>query len=245
MVYESIAAMQSVQSWIIAYIGISFASAFGFVLLRSTWHLVPNVLYVIHAAIVVWSATMYMNFLYETPVSSIAWYLDWIVSTPLIVLALALTAQFQQPHMAWGPTWLLIGAQALTIVTGLLAHVTSSVTGMYMWFTLGCGMMLIVWYVIWFPMMRIAREHSAILHRKYMQLGALVILLWLTYPTVWIVSPLGLGYISYATTSILFVILPVLCKSGFGFLDLYSLHQVAYTHGQAKRSKAKTASAKS
>jgi len=160
-------------------------------------------------------------------VSHIAWYCDWLVTTPLIVLALALTAHLKRTQIAWDVTWLLIFAQALTILTGLFAHVTTSETGMYLWFTVGCGAMVLVWYLIWVPLMRIAREDDGLLYAKYKRLGLFVIALWASYPIVWMLSPIGLHYLSQETTRILFVILPVICKPGFGFLDLYYVHQVA------------------
>ncbi len=218
--------------WIAGYIGICFASAIGFGLLRSVWYRVPGILYTIHAAIVLWSGTMYLNFLYETPVSHIAWYLDWTVTTPLIVLALALTAHVYQSHIAWDTTLLLIFAQALTIVTGLFAHITPSLQGAYIWFIIGCCMMLLVWYIIWFPMMRVARESGHMLHAKYVRLGLFVIVLWATYPVIWMLSPMGWGCISYEMTRILFVVLPIICKPVFGFLDLYYVHQIRTTSGK-------------
>ena len=223
---EEYNAISSVPYWITTYITISFISAIVFAWLRTVWHRVPGIFYVIHGAIVTWSGTMYLNFLFETPISHIAWYIDWVITTPLIVLALALTAQFQRSQIAWDVTWLIIGAQALTIITGLLAHLTSSTHGMYAWFTIGCIMMLLVWYIIWVPLMRMAQQHSRQLHHKYQRIGLFVIALWATYPIVWMLSPIGLGYIGDATTRILFVVLPILCKPGFGFLDLYCLNSV-------------------
>jgi len=222
------------------YIIISYMSAIGFAWLRNIWHRVPGIFYVLHSIIVLWSATMYLNFLFQTPVSHITWYLDWLISTPFIVLALALTAQFQRQRIAWDVTTLIICAQALTIVTGLLGHVTTSKTGMYIWFTIGCIMMLLVWYIIWIPLMRIAREHSTLLYNKYQRIGLFVIALWATYPIVWIISPIGLCYISNETTRILFVILPLLCKPGFGFLDLYYLHQITTTQASSSKQKRDT-----
>lgn len=54
-----------------------------------------------------------------------------------------------------------------------------------------------------------------------------VILFWIAYPVIWILGTPGFKVLSASTTQALFIILPILCKAGFGFLDLYLLNNLS------------------
>jgi len=226
MLFENIADNAYAHNWVVGYIGVCLASALAFICLRYVWHQVPLYFFVMHATIVTWSATMYCNFLFPTPVSSYAWYCDWLLSTPLIVLALGLTAHAASNTINWSYMWALMAAQLLTITPGFLGHMTDDMTARYIWFTIGCCAMICVMYLLWFPVRTIAIRSNAEVAHKYTAITAFLILLWIAYPTFWIMSPLGYAYFAWPTTKAIFVILPALCKPIFGFVDLYCLYTI-------------------
>lgn len=50
--------------------------------------------------------------------------------------------------------------------------------------------------------------------------------LWVAYPTIWALGPSGIGALSQAVETALFVIVPVLSKVGFSVVDLSGLRSL-------------------
>lgn len=211
------------------YIGLMALSAVAFLWMSKNWGDVPKKFYLIHFFIVSWSGLMYTNILYGTFLEDIAFYLDWLVSTPLIVLALGLTAYRASEKINWTYVGTVFGLQFLLIVAGLIAHLATSETASWIFYTISSLFMFGVIYMIWSPLMK-ATEHKKALNKEYKILGLFVALTWLTYPTIWALGPvggIGLGLLSSYQVTLGYVIMPVLCKAGFGFLDLYLLDKIS------------------
>ncbi|MGB3806908.1 MAG: bacteriorhodopsin [Erythrobacter sp.] len=51
--------------------------------------------------------------------------------------------------------------------------------------------------------------------------------MWLGYPIIWALGPLGLGLLDSLTEVALFVILPIFSKVGFSIYDLHELRKLA------------------
>lgn len=212
---------------ILFYIMVMAASALFFLYLKKLWQKqVPSYFFLIHTAIVLWSGLMYCNIYFNTVLKDYAWYLDWIVSTPLIILALGLSAMLNEPKKKWDAITMAMGLQAVTIVTGVLGQLANNKSALLTFFIAGNVAMLGVFYYVWFVFMAIARKHDYNLYLKYRTLAIYLITFWVAYPTVWILGTPGYNYMSEQTTTLLFVVLPILCKSGFGLLDLYLLKKV-------------------
>lgn len=223
MVYEAIAASASLM-YIEAYVATAFLSALAFLYLSRVWDDVPLKFFLIHFFIVAWSGVMYLNFLAPeaTRLSNIAWYADWVVSTPLILLALGLTATYKTKDQRWDLLGALMGAQILLVITGIISQ-ESGATYAY-W--VGNALLLGVIYLLWGPLREIAEDAGEALAGKYKLLAGYISVFFLLYPTVWYLGAPGpLDVLDANQTSIAFVILPFFCKQVYGFLDLYMLHQ--------------------
>lgn len=229
MVYEAITSGAfASQPWIMGYIATAFLSGLAFLFMSRVWDDVPLKFPIIHFFIVVWSGTMYFNFLFPSFLSDYAWYADWMVSTPLIVLALGLTALHGADNKRYDLLGALLGAQFLQIVTGIVAQATGSVLP----YLVGVGLLGGVVYILWGPMRRIAQDTSDTLGRSYKTLAGYISVFFLLYPAVWFVSgaiptaenPIGLSALTGTQTSIAFVVLPFFCKQVYGFLDMYLIH---------------------
>lgn len=219
--------LANAQTLVTGYIFIMFFSGMSFLWLRSVWqNRVPLHFYLIHFFIVTWSGFMYMNLIFKTPLSEFTWYADWVVSTPLIVLALGLTACYEKLQKPKDLLAALMGLQALTIIPGAFAQMAETQSGMLMFYSIGWIAMFGVFYLIWGPFMKIAEQSGPRIYLKYKTLAYFVILFWVTYPLIWILGTPGLKIISDYTTTVMFIVLPILCKSGFGFLDLYLLNKI-------------------
>lgn len=227
MVFESIS-VSGTQPYVIAYILTAIVSGLAFLWLGKKYEKnVPWKFPIIHFFIVMWSALMYLNFIYETPLSNYAWYMDWIISTPLIVAALTLSALYNSKKPKYYLLAAVMGLQAMLILAGALAQATPTALGTQVFFWFSVMLMFGVFYLIFKPIRAEAKKTSPMLGKKFDYLGIYVIVFWLTYPTVWYFSDVvgiagGLGAFE---TSLLFVVLPFMCKQAFGFLDLYLLNK--------------------
>jgi bacteriorhodopsin len=212
----------------VMYCAIMALSAAGFFLLRRIFgSAVPLIFYVIHSCIVLWSGLMYVHFVKDTVFAPYAYYMDWIISTPLIVLALCLTAMILSKEISWSLIFLALFCQMAIVVTGYFAQVLGPNDSGLLFYALGNVFMLGLFYIFWIPLLSIARLSGRALYRKFWGLALFVTVLWVTYPLVWVLGTPGLKMISNEMTSALFIILPIICKSGFGFIDIYLLNQLS------------------
>lgn len=224
MVYEAIASSGSTP-YLMAYILSAFGSGLlYFVLQKKVWTDVPLKFAATHFFIVIWSGVMYLNFLNETPLSSFAWYMDWMISTPLILLALGLTAMHGR-ETRWDYLGILMGLQFILVITGII----SQASGASYAYWVGNVLLVGVIYMIWGPLKKMAEETSSALARSYKTLAAYITIFFVLYPIVWYLSgtifPAGPSMLGPFQTSVAFVILPFFCKQVYGFLDMYMLQK--------------------
>ena len=215
--------MHSVAQLNMIYVLTLGISALAFLYLRMKWRdRVPEVFFWIHFFIVSWSALIYLNLVFSTPIAPFAYYMDWIVSTPLIMLALSFTAMYPLSKIHWPSVFALMMTQAMVISTGYLAQISTSEPGKLSFFAVGNMLMLIIFYLVFVPLKKIA-EQNAQVKKKYLYLSYLLVTFWISYPVVWILGTAGYGILSSYYTNLLFIVLPILCKPVFGFIDLFLL----------------------
>lgn len=144
-------------------------------------------------------------------------YIDWVITTPLLLLDLMLTAGM--------PTSTILAtmfADEVMVVTGLIGALTQTT---YKWgfFTIGCVAFFFVVYEILID----GRRHAAALGgapKKAFNLGGVWLIgLWFLYPIAWGLCEGG-NVIHPDSEAIFYGILDVLAKPGFGFL-LILLHR--------------------
>jgi bacteriorhodopsin len=145
-------------------------------------------------------------------------YADWLFTTPLLLLDLALLAGANRNTIAT-----LVGLDVGMIITGLVgALTTASQTMRIAWWGISCGFFLVLLYVLVSRLSARAAEQSGDVASLFGTLRNLVILLWTAYPIVWIVGTEGLGLIPLNIETAVFMVLDVTAKVGFGFLLLRS-----------------------
>jgi len=222
--------IQTTLHWL--YIGLMVGGA----LLFWSWSRdpkgVPQYEYSIAMMIPIWSALAYLAMAMGQgktevagQVTHYARYVDWVVTTPLLLLSLAFTAMYYVPKEQRDTTLLasLAGADVVMIVCGLLADLSESSTARLTWFLCGVGAFFAVIYLIWGPLRRIATESSPELAAGYNKLVLFLSVLWVCYPTIWALGPSGTGLLSQTLETALFVAVPFLSKVGFSILDLQFL----------------------
>ncbi|TQN72063.1 FDD123-like protein-2 [Colletotrichum shisoi] len=141
-------------------------------------------------------------------------YIDWFITTPLLLLDLLLTA-----GVPWPTVLVTLLADEIMIVTGLVGALTST---SYKWAYWLFGMFAF-FYVV-YALVIDGRRHAAALggnvSTTYRNCGVLTIFLWFLYPIAWGVSEGG-NIIHPDSEAVFYGILDVLAKPLFGFLLLW------------------------
>ncbi|MCU0627340.1 MAG: bacteriorhodopsin, partial [Gemmatimonadaceae bacterium] len=164
------------ESYLTAFYVLAMAAgALTFTLLARRPRGVPHYEYMIAIMIPVWSGAAYLAMVFDQGKSEAfgqvaywARYVDWVVTTPLLLLALAFTALHETADKKpFIPLLVgLVAADVFMILTGLVADL-SPYPLRYLWYVLGCAALVIVFSIIWGPLRRVADASSPGLSRVY------------------------------------------------------------------------------
>lgn len=141
-------------------------------------------------------------------------YIDWFITTPLLLMDLLLTAA-----MPWPTIMFIILVDEVMIVTGLVGALVRS---SYKWgyFAFGCAALaFIVWVLAWE-----ARKHASAMGsdigRTFLMCGSLTTVLWILYPISWGVCEGG-NVISPDSEAVFYGVLDLFAKPVFGALLIW------------------------
>ncbi|GAB0134458.1 hypothetical protein EsDP_00002829 [Epichloe bromicola] len=147
-------------------------------------------------------------------------YIDWVITTPLLLLDILLTA-----GMPWPTILFTLLLDEVMIITGLVGALVKS---SYKWgfFTFGCvAFLLIVWNVAW-----VGRRHASALgsdvSKVYLITSVWTLGLWFLYPVAWGVAEGG-NVISPDSEAAFYGTLDVLAKPIFGILFLWGHRNIS------------------
>lgn len=141
-------------------------------------------------------------------------YIDWFVTTPLLLLDLLLTCGLPTPTIVY-----TILINEIMIVTGLVGALVKS---SYKWgyFVFGCVAFFFVAYTVVIEGRSHARALGNDIAKTYTLCGVWTIFLWFLYPIAWGLSEGG-NVIPSDSEAIFYGILDILAKPGFGALLLW------------------------
>lgn len=141
-------------------------------------------------------------------------YIDWFVTTPLLLLDLLLTCGLPTPTIAY-----TILMDEIMVVTGLVGALVHSD---YKWgyYVFGCVAFLFVAYTVVFEGRTHARALGNDILKTYTICGVWTIFLWFLYPIAWGLCEGG-NVISSDSEAIFYGILDVLAKPVFGALLIW------------------------
>lgn len=105
-------------------------------------------------------------------------YIDWAITTPLLLLDLCLLAGIDGAH-----TFMAIVADLIMILTGLFAAFGSEKTAQkWGWYTIGCiAYLFIIWHV-GLHGFRVARARHSNVGKLFGSLAGFTLILWTIYP---------------------------------------------------------------
>ncbi len=220
-------------TWYLIYISAMAAGALLFWVWSRDPKGVPKDEYWVAMVIPIWSGLMYFGMLTGQTVIEmpgrdplyLGRYLDWIVTTPLLLWALVSTAHFRR-HMQRPLLAGVIAANIMMIVAGFMGDWASQDWAKWTWFTIGVVCLLIILAITWGRLRATAYEQGDDVGRAYVKVAAFLSLAWLGYPLIWALGPSGVGALPIDTELALFVLLPIVSKVGFSIFDLYELRKL-------------------
>ncbi|MGR3486245.1 MAG: bacteriorhodopsin [Paracoccaceae bacterium] len=225
------------QTALIVYLALMAAGA----LLFWTWSRdpkgVPAHEYGVAIFIPIWSGLAYFATMTGQGIVEIAGrevyvarYLDWVVTTPLLLLALFWTATLRVKTKSYTLAGMLIGAQVVMILSGLIADLSVTSALRTVWFLIGCAALLVVFYIFWGPLRRIAALQGDALARVYTIAATYLTVQWCLYPLIVYAGPSHADLIARPVETWLLVIVPFFSKVGFSAVDLSLLRRLP--HGE-------------
>ena len=144
-------------------------------------------------------------------------YADWLFTTPLLLLDLALLANASRIE-----TSALIILDGFMIVTGLVGALSKQMTFRYTWWFISTVAMILVLYFLYSVLTARVQEMGDDVKGTFTALRNLTLVLWTLYPILWIVGTEGAGVVNLYLETLGFMVLDVLAKVGFGMVLLRS-----------------------
>lgn len=141
-------------------------------------------------------------------------YVDWLLTTPLIVLYLGMIAGLNRRGYAT-----VIALNTVVMVAGFVAAMLPGVERFAL-FGFGAFAFLGLVYYLVGPMTASARARSAGAESLFVRLRNLTVILWAIYPFIWMFGPPGLDLLSMTVDIALITYLDLVTKVGFGLIAL-------------------------
>jgi len=150
-------------------------------------------------------------------------YLDWLFTTPLLLLGLMMVGlpKLRQDEDSRARTSIfagVIGADAVMIITGLLAALSSDDAARYTWYAISCGAFLAVLALLYGPVRTIVKTQQGATPALYGTLLTMLTVLWFIYPVLWLLGTEGVGAIGLGAEVAVFAVIDLTAKVGFGLL---------------------------
>jgi len=147
-------------------------------------------------------------------------YVDWSLTTPLLLLDLAFLAGLNGANIL-----VTIVADLIMVLTGLFAAYGTGEGQKWGWYAMGCAAYLVIVYQLVVPGRRAVMAKDSATAKLFGSIAGFTLILWTLYPVVWGISD-GARKWSVDTEIIAYAVLDVLAKPVFGFWLLFA-------HGKA------------
>jgi bacteriorhodopsin len=157
----------------------------------------------------------------------VARYIDWAITTPMLLTGLALTA-LGSPFRRWGLLNGLLFTDVYMIATGFLADREPRGSVMkWTWYGISSAAMVVIYAVLWGPLRAEAEKTSpenADLYRRNLIFLSTV---WAGYPVNWLLGPEGLEVLDEDSSTAVYTGLDITSKILFGLYSLTNTEEVA------------------
>ncbi|KAK0624960.1 putative opsin protein [Bombardia bombarda] len=152
-------------------------------------------------------------------------YVDWSITTPLLLLDLCLLAGMDGAH-----TLMAIIADVIMVLSGLFAAFgTEGTAQRWGWYGIGCvSYLFVIWHLAIHGTQMVSTKGASV-SRLFNGLAIFTLLLWTAYPIIWAVAD-GARKTSVDTEIIIYSVLDILAKPVFGLWLLLSHRALAETN---------------
>ncbi|MRX72121.1 lactococcin [Bacillus lacus] len=225
-----------IQSLLWFYVVVMFLGCLTFALMSRNRKGLPRVEYFIAFLIPLWSGLAYMSIAFGQGIVEFngqtiyfARYIDWVVTTPLLLVALALTGMTEKKQKDYLLIAGLIVADVIMILTGMIADFSPDATKLT-WYLFGVAAFVVILGLIWGPLRQISSTQSPESYKFFLIVASYLTFLWVSYPIAWLLGPSGIGVYGSLGDNLAFVLLPIFSKVGFSLLDLNGLRMIKQKH---------------
>mgnify|MGYP006299163091 FL=1 len=136
-------------------------------------------------------------------------YVDWLLTTPLIVLYLGLLSQPGSRVLG-----ALVVVDAVVVLAGVAATALGGVVG-YAFFGVGTVAYLVLVALLVWTLPRRASFDTPRQAASFTTLRNLTVVVWTLYPVVWLLAPTGVGLLLPDTQVLVLTYLDLVSKVGF------------------------------
>ncbi len=143
-------------------------------------------------------------------------YIDWSITTPLLLLGLA-TLAMEAVGVDRTLVYGMLAADVYMIATGFVGAVSVD-HSRWLWYVFSCGGFVAVLRIVWGPIRLEARKRDR--EAVYVRLAGLLSILWLLYPVVWALGEEGLRAMPGDAETVCFTVIDLLAKVAYGILFL-------------------------
>jgi len=147
-------------------------------------------------------------------------YIDWSVTTPLLLLDLSFLAGLNGANIL-----VAVVADLIMVLTGLFAAYGVSEGQKWGWYAMACVAFLVIVYQLAIPGRRAVAAKDSSTAKLFAAIGGFTLIVWTLYPIVWGISD-GARKWSVDAEVIAYAVLDILAKPVFGFWLLFA-------HGKA------------
>ncbi|SFR52278.1 bacteriorhodopsin [Halogeometricum limi] len=154
-------------------------------------------------------------------------YVDWLLTTPLMVLYLGLLSRSGPRVYA-----ALVAADVVVVTSGVVAAALSGPTR-YVAFGVGAVAYLVLSYLLLRTLPRRASFQSGDHVATFTTVRNLTVVVWSLYPVVWLLAPTGVGLLLPETQVLVMTYLDLVSKVGFVVVAVRGLDGIT-SHGTAR-----------
>jgi bacteriorhodopsin len=165
-------------------------------------------------------------------------YIDWSITTPVLLLGLSMTA-LRGAHRRMALVGGLLLSDVVMILTGLFFGLSDEPVAKWTWYLTSCVAFLAVYYILLVPLRQEAQARDEARSRAYARNMPVLSVLWLLYPIVVVLGPDGLGTWSPVLATACITVLDLVAKVGYGFMA--AAGSKAITDGDLRRNEVKPA----
>jgi len=143
-------------------------------------------------------------------------YVDWTLTTPLLLLDLAFLAGLNGANIL-----VAVFADIVMVLTGLFAAYGNSAGQKWAWYAMACVAYIVVIYQLAVPGRRAVAAKSGKTAKLFTAIAGFTLVIWTLYPIVWGIGD-GARKWSVDAEIIAYAVLDILAKPVFGFWLLFA-----------------------